>query len=347
MEVEKRSYIRRNTEANTHIAPVKGPDATAQGQPAWLTTYAGKFGQLFTVPRIRRATIAAIVCMISQQLCGVNVLSFYSTTLFHSANNENCGSTNQTRDLIDTSSDNIDITALWLSWGIGLSNFVFAFPAYRLIDSRGRRWLMLVTLPFMALSMLGAGLCFLIPDGSSAHAPVISVFLFIFMFFYSWGVGPVPFTLSAEVFPLENRVAGMSFAVFVNLFGAGLLTLFVPSLTNALGHPGLLGIFAGLNVLAFVLVFLFVRETAGAAIGRRGLAGGMFSVSLEELNYIFEVTTKRHWEYQLRYMLPWTFENFGKLLLFRDVEPPEKCYNWSGDRQEQEQEMQPVLPAHN
>ncbi len=61
-------------------------------------------------------------------------------------------------------------------------------------------------------------------------------------------MGPVPFSLSAEVmltstrwkqkltfpqqvFPLENRVVGMSFAVFLNLFGAGILTLVVPPLT--------------------------------------------------------------------------------------------------------------------
>ena len=60
-------------------------------------------------------------------------------------------------------------------------------------------------------------------------------------------MGPVPFSLSAEVivstrcrqqvltlhgkvFPLENRVVGMSFAVFLNLFGAGILTLVVPPL---------------------------------------------------------------------------------------------------------------------
>lgn len=155
------------------------------------------------------------------------------------------------------------------------------------------------------------------------------------MFFYSWGLGPVPFTMSAEVFPLENRVVGMSFAVFVNLFGAGLLTLFVPALTNAIGHPGLLGIFAGLNVIAFFLVFFFVRETAGAAIGG-GASDSMTSVSLEELNYIFEVSTKRHRQYQLNEMVPWTFRNFGKLLLFRYVDPPPKCYNWAEAKQEQE-----------
>ncbi|KAI7163594.1 hypothetical protein KC349_g1216 [Hortaea werneckii] len=254
------------------------------------------------------------------------VLAFYSSTIFFNANNQKCATTDK----------QIDMTALWLSWGIGLSYFVFAFPAYRLIDSRGRRWLLLVTLPFLALTMLAAGLSFLIPVSNPAHAPVIGTFLFIFTFFYSWGMGPVPFTLSAEVFPLENRVVGMSVAVFTNLFGAGLLTLFVPALTNAIGHAGLLGIFAGLNALAFGLVFLFVRETAGAAIG--STLGGMFSVSLEELNYIFEVKTKTHRDYQFRVMIPWFFKNLGKLVMLREVQVPEKCYNWARAREEQDDE---------
>ncbi|KAI6902425.1 hypothetical protein KC318_g8883, partial [Hortaea werneckii] len=260
------------------------------------------------------------------------VLAFYSSTIFYNANNQKCA----------VSDKEIDMTALWLSWGIGLSYFVFAFPAYRLIDSRGRRWLLLVTLPFLALTMLAAGLSFLIPVSNPAHAPVIGTFLFIFTFFYSWGLGPVPFTLSAEVFPLENRVVGMSVAVFTNLFGAGLLTLFVPALTNAIGHAGLLGIFAGLNALAFGLVFLFVRETAGAAIG--STLGGMFSVSLEELNYIFEVTTKTHQDYQFRVMIPWFFKNLGKLVMLKEVQVPEKCYNWARERagQEDEGERRPM-----
>jgi hypothetical protein len=41
-----------------------------QGLPAyWM-----RFWQLFSIPRIRHATVAAFVVMISQQLCGVNVI---------------------------------------------------------------------------------------------------------------------------------------------------------------------------------------------------------------------------------------------------------------------------------
>jgi hypothetical protein len=75
------------------------------------------------------------------------------------------------------------------------------------------------------------------------------------------GLGVVPFTYSAEVFPTLNRgmfvpdhdtdqhlneiiEAGMSLAVFINLFGAGILGLFVPFLKNTLGGLGLLELFA-------------------------------------------------------------------------------------------------------
>ncbi|KAK5127076.1 hypothetical protein LTR85_008436 [Meristemomyces frigidus] len=324
-----------DAEANAHAtstthngarpgSPAPTGSTSQPGNP--IASYGRKLAQLFSIPRIRRATGAAIVCMLAQQMCGVNVLAFYGSTIFYSASNDPCAVGSDTRT---------DLTALWLSWGIGLSNFVFAFPAYKFIDSRGRRWLLLVTLPFLALSMLAAGLSFLIPISSAAHAPVIGIFIYVFMFFYSWGLGPVPFTISAEVQPLETRLVGMSFAVFVNLFGAGLLTLFVPSLTIAIGHPGLLGIFAGLNVVAFFLVFFFVRETAGAAVGGSS-SGGMVSISLEELNYIFNMTTKKYIEYQLNVMVPWTWRHLGKLLLFQHVDPPEKCYNWAGASEEKQ-----------
>ena len=136
----------------------------------------------------------------------------------------------------------------------------------------------------------------------------------------------MPFTLSAEVFPLENRVVGMSFAVFTNLLGAGLLTLFVPALTIAVGQSGLLGIFAGLNVVAFILVFLFVRETAGAALG--GTPGSMTFMSLEELNYIFGVSSMKHIRYQLTTAVPWAWKYYVKRA--KDCpDQPEKLYTWA------------------
>ncbi|KAF7185031.1 putative polyol transporter 6 [Pseudocercospora fuligena] len=335
MEVEKRFVTGKKTDAEmgAHVVEVPEPvedekdsrfrtkimfrSRVASG-PTRSVNYWQKLGQLFSNKRIRRATTAAVVCMISQQLCGVNVLALYSSNLFCDSGSERSNNVNAGAFL----------TPLFLSWGVGLINFLFAFPAYWLIDRRGRRWLLLIALPFMALSMMAAAVSYAIPSGHSAHVPVIAFFTYLFMIFYSFSMGPVPFTLSAEVFPLENRVVGMSFAVFCNLFGLGLLTLFVPIITVNIGHGGLLGIFAGLNVVAFVLVFFLVRETSGATLG----AGSLTFMSLEELNYVFGVSSKKHAIYQMKEVLPWIWRYYVR----RDKscpDSPPQLYSWNDARQ--------------
>lgn len=57
----------------------------------------------------------------------------------------------------------------------------------------------------MAWTLLAAGFCFYIPESSRAHFGLIAFFIFLFIAFYSPGEGPVPFTYSAEVFPLSHR----------------------------------------------------------------------------------------------------------------------------------------------
>lgn len=81
----------------------------------------------------------------------------------------------------------------------------FAWPAVRTIDTFGRRALLLFTFPHMAWTLLAAAFSFLIPSSNSAHLPVLALFIFLFAAFYSPGEGPVPFTYSAEAFPLFHR----------------------------------------------------------------------------------------------------------------------------------------------
>lgn len=81
----------------------------------------------------------------------------------------------------------------------------FAWPAVRTIDTFGRRALLLVTFPNMAWALLAAGFSFYIPQSSPAHIPIITLFIYLFSAFYSPGEGPVPFTYSAEAFPLFHR----------------------------------------------------------------------------------------------------------------------------------------------
>jgi MFS family permease len=45
-------------------------------------TYMARFIELFTIPRLRRATLAAFTVMMAQQMCGINVIAFYSSNIF-------------------------------------------------------------------------------------------------------------------------------------------------------------------------------------------------------------------------------------------------------------------------
>lgn len=45
------------------------------------SSFWGKVYDLATVPRIRRAATASYVVMLSQQLCGINIIAFYSSTV--------------------------------------------------------------------------------------------------------------------------------------------------------------------------------------------------------------------------------------------------------------------------
>lgn len=290
--------------------------------------------------RTRRALSASLILMIAQQFSGFNVLAFYSNNYFS----------------FDFTPDDPSLPA-WLSFGIGLCNFAFTIPAFFLID-RGRVSLVLATYPFMIVIMLASSLVFATAGTSVPKVPII-VLAFFFTAVYSLGQGPVPFTYSAEVFPLVYRESGMSVAVAANLFFAGLLTLFAPQAQFAgpasssdpqnctsddcdlsqynKAQASMLGVFVVLEVVAFCLIFLFVPETARCKPSDRDTLNHM---SLEELNTVFEATTFRHTMWRIQEATPARAKWVTWWLTSRDPvkEPPMaiQVHRWRSEKAEKE-----------
>lgn len=273
------------------------------------STYLQRFFQLFTIPRVRRATLASWVVMIAQQMCGINIMSFFSSSIFVNANAS-------------------QKEALIASFGFGLVNFVFAWPAIWTIDTFGRRSLLLFTFPNMTWTLLAAGFCFYIPESSPAHLGLVAFFIYLFAAFYSPGEGPVPFTYSAEVFPLSHREIGMSWAVATNNFFAAILSLTWFRINAVMGNTGAFGFYAGLNVIALVMIFLWLPETKQR--------------SLEELDYIFGVPTRTHMHYQCTKALPYFIQRY---IFFQKNAHLEPLYHLQGvgglDARKQTQQEQP------
>ncbi|KIK94971.1 hypothetical protein PAXRUDRAFT_11736 [Paxillus rubicundulus Ve08.2h10] len=241
--------------------------------------------EMFTIPRNRHAAIASWVVMFGQQFCGVNVIAYYSSNIF-----------------VDSGFSQVAALASSLGWGT--LNWLFALPAVFTIDTFGRRNLLLFTFPCMAICLLITGFSFWSTDPTGRLAGV-SIGLYLFAVFYSPGAGPVPFTYSAEAFPLYIRELGMSFATATTWFWNFILAITFPSLVLAFKPQGAFAWYAAWCCILWFLVLLFVRETKGK--------------TLEELDRVFEVPLGAHAEYGLA-QVPWGIKKF---VLLKNPEPLE------------------------
>ncbi|KAK2600648.1 hypothetical protein N8I77_010169 [Diaporthe amygdali] len=237
------------------------------------STYFSRLWDCFSVPRIRRANYGASTVMLAQQMCGINIISFYSSSIF-----ENLGYTAE--------------QALYASLGYGAIQVVFTIPTLFLIDTKGRRTLTLATFPLMCLFLLAGGLSLLKTTGTKAErlGPVV-LFVYLFTICYSLGEGPVAFQYSAEVFPTIQREQGMAWAVCINNTFAGILSLTFPRMQTVMTPTGAFGFYAGLNLIAWFMIFCFVRETK--------------QLTLEEIDQVFSVPTKSFISYELTIWLPY------------------------------------------
>ena len=175
---------------------------------------------LLSHPPHRRAL--TITCMLQglQQLCGFNSLMYFSATIF---------------SLLRFSSPTLT------SLSIACTNFIFTIVAFYLIDRIGRRRILLLTIPIMAVALLLCAGAFTFvelphhstaapsataradaatppsssPAGSRAPAIAILACLLLYVSAYATALGPVPWQQS-ELFPLSVRSLGSSIATSTN-----------------------------------------------------------------------------------------------------------------------------------
>lgn len=196
------------------------------------------------------------------------------------------------------------IAALGASMGFGVINFVFALPAFYTIDTFGRRNLLLLSFPLMSLFLFFTGFSFFIPSDTTAHIACIALGIYLFAMVYSPGEGPVPFTYSAEAYPLYIRSQGMSLATATTWFFNFVLAITWPSLLESFGPTGAFCFYAAWNIVGFFGVLFLVPETKGK--------------TLEELDAVFSVPSRIFAAYGAR-----QFGYFiSRGLLCRNVEKP-------------------------
>lgn len=192
---------------------------------------------------VRPAFVVGITLAIFQQLCGINVVFNYTSTIF-----ETVGA-NLDRQLFETVA-------------IGIVNLCFTVLAMWQVDKLGRRPLMLIG--SLGLSLVYLVLAYLLNIQASAN--LVSLFVLLAIALYASSIAPVTWVLISEIFP--NRIRGIASSIaIVSLWGAYFILVFTfPILAEVLGTYGPFYLYAIICFLGFIFIKIKVKETKGQTL---------------------------------------------------------------------------------
>lgn len=127
---------------------------------------------IFCNKKYRRATFVGIGVSIFQQLCGINIIDFYSGTIL----------------------TGLDLTVNEVNILVGAVTLFSTCIGVTLLNRLGRRTLMIIGNAFMAISLFGLGY------GLNYNVKLVSIVsVFAFISFFSISAGPIAFLYMAEI----------------------------------------------------------------------------------------------------------------------------------------------------
>jgi MFS transporter, SP family, sugar:H+ symporter len=192
-----------------------------------------------------------VLLSVFQQAVGINVIFYYSTTLWRSVGFSES-------DALTTSVINSVI------------NVAATFVAIAIVDRVGRRPLLLAGSATMAVSLATMAFCFSQASGTGedvtladpyATVALIAANVFVIGFAASWG--PVVWVLLGEMFPNRIRAAALAVAAAAQWVANFVVSVTFPVLSQDVSLTFAYGLYATFATLSFVFVLTKVRETKG------------------------------------------------------------------------------------
>ncbi|CAN6563530.1 unnamed protein product [Malus baccata var. baccata] len=205
-------------------------------------------------PGVKRALFVGVAIQILQQFSDINGVLYYTPQIL-----EQAGVVILLSDLgLSSTSSSILISALTtllMLPSIGI--------AMRLMDTSGRRSLLLTTLPVLTGTLLVLIFGQLVHLGSAVNATISTISVVVYFCTFVMGFGPIPNILCSEIFP--TWVRGLCIAICALTFWIGdiIVTYTLPIMLTSIGLAGVFAIYAVVCTVSWVFVFLKVPETKG------------------------------------------------------------------------------------
>ena len=190
-----------------------------------------------------KVLLLGLVIAVFQQWCGTNVIFNYAQEIFVGAGFD-----------VDGMFINIVIT--------GIANVIFTVVALYTIEKWGRRTLILLGAGGLGLIYLTLGTCYFFEVKGFAMVCLVVAAIST----YAMTLGPVTWTLLAEIFPNRIRGIAMATCTFALWAGCCTLTFSFPSMNAALGSSGTFWIYSAICVCAFIFLWNRCPETKGKSL---------------------------------------------------------------------------------
>lgn len=234
-------------EADAILKRIGGSQYATQEQKEIAETLQGSDSmfewEALTAKKLRPVLILGIVLAVFQQWCGINVIFNYAEEIFTSAGYS-------VSDMLF----NIVIT--------GAVNLVFTFIAMRMVDSWGRRKLML-------LGSIGLSVVYFLLGSSyffKVEGMAILVLVMVAIATYAMTLAPITWVVLSEIFPNKIRGAAMSVATTALWIACFVLTYTFPILNKFLNASGTFWLYGFICFSGFLFILKKLPETKGKSL---------------------------------------------------------------------------------
>lgn len=201
------------------------------------------FGEIFKGKTGRIVLIGTLIAGF-QQITGINAVIMFAPNIFQAAGSA-------------------AVDSLMLSVIVGLVNFLMTIIALWLVDSKGRKTLLLWGAAGMIISLAYLSYAF---AGPVQNGVGVLIALLVYISFFAASFAPVMWVIISEIYPNRIKGVAMSFSTAVSWLCTFLTVYFAPIIQGSLGLNYLFGILGAFSVLAFVFVKIWIPETKGKSL---------------------------------------------------------------------------------
>ncbi|XP_013420984.1 solute carrier family 2, facilitated glucose transporter member 1 isoform X3 [Lingula anatina] len=222
-------------DVSADIEEMRREQKQLQKQPPW------SLGKLFRSKMHRMPFMLVSALALAQQLSGINVVFYYSSSVFKDAG---------------IPDDYVQYATL----GTGIINVIMTVISVPLMEKSGRRILLLGGMILMLTSAVIITIALNLKDILPWMAYICVICMLLFVIGFAIGLGSIPQFIGAELFKQGPRPAAMSFGGMLNWLANTLVGISYPSMEDAMGPYSFI-VFVALLLFFLILIWKFLPET--------------------------------------------------------------------------------------